>query len=201
MQRMRSGNAERMAVLIVLFILVFLLLLASMPLIVEARARAGLRGAVVHGKLFLLGLMPIPIRLRIRFFSAPYFTLQYRKKNLFLLKKRRKKRGKRPIFGVRILRLDARVTVGIDGEPAQAVLTSGSLAVALSMLIPRIAEGGSAKAVLSKYPMLRLSIGLKAIVSPMELLFGILRDRRIAKRKAANNIGESKEKRTTYASC
>ena len=128
-----------MGILIALFVLLFLLLLLSMPLIVEARAGVSLRGAVVHGRVFFLGLIPIPVRLKLHFFSKPYFTLTFGKKRVSLLQK-----GGRPqLSGVRILRLDTKTTVGIEGEPAQAVLIAGAVAVLLSMLIPRVSESGT----------------------------------------------------------
>ena len=50
-----------MGILIALFILLFLLLLLSMPILVRVRARLGVRGAVVHARLYLLGLIPVPV--------------------------------------------------------------------------------------------------------------------------------------------
>ena len=185
-----------MGILIALFVLLFLLLLLSMPLIVEARAGVSLRGAVVHGRVFFLGLIPILVRLKLHFFSKPYFTLAFGKKSVSLLQK-----GGRPqLSGVRILRLDTKTTVGIEGEPAQAVLIAGAVAVLLSMLIPRVSESGSARANLSKSSMFRIAVSARGIVQPVLLLFGILRQR-ITRRKAANNTGKIHEKRTTYASC
>lgn len=188
----------RMWILIVLFVLLLLLLVLSMPLIVEARARIGVRGAVVHGRVWLLGLVPIPVRLRIYLFEQPYFTLGIGKKRVFLLQKRVK--HKKPIAGVRILRLGTRTTVGVEGEPAQAVLLAGTLAVLLAMLTTRVAESGSAGAALAKTSLFRITAGAQAIVSPPQLLFSIAR-RRIARRKAVNNTRKLKEKRTSYASC
>ena len=188
-----------MWILIVLFVLLFLLLLLSMPLIVEARARLSLRGAVVRGRVWLLGLVPIPVRLRINLLQTPYFSLIIGKKRIGLLQKR-EKTGKRRLRGIRVLRIETRTTVGIEGEPAQAVLIAGAVAVLLSMLISRLAESGSARAALSQSPMFRISLGTQAIVEPAPLLFGIAR-RRITRRKAANNTGKIHEKRTTYASC
>lgn len=186
-----------MGILIALFVLLFLLLLLSMPLIVEARAGISLRGAVVHGRVFFFGLIPIPVRLKLHFFSAPYFTLAFGKKRVSLLKKG----GAPPLAGVRVLRLDTKTTVGIEGEPAQAVLIAGAVAVLLSMLIPRVSESGSAHANLSKSSMFRIAVSARGIVQPVPLGCGIVRARRIARRKAANNTRKTKEKRTTYAPC
>ena len=80
-----------MGILIALFVLLFLLLLVSMPLIVEARMRLGVRGAVVHGKVYILGLVPIPVRLRMHLMQTPYFTLIIGKKQIPLLQKRPKR--------------------------------------------------------------------------------------------------------------
>lgn len=189
-----------MWILIVLFVLLFLLLLLSLPLIVEARGRTGLRGAAIRARIFLFGLIPIPLKLRLHLLEPPYFTLQFGKKRVFLLKKKRT-RTRIPPAGVRILRLDAKTTVGIEGAPAAAVTAAGTVSVLLAMLIPRIAEGGSVHAAMCASPMLRITLRADAIVFPAELVSGILRDRRIARRKAANNSRKSNEKRTNYASC
>ena len=188
-----------MSILIASFLLLFLLLLVSMPLIVETRARLSVRGAVVHAHVYVLGLIPIPLRLRLYLLHTPYFTLQIGKKRVHLFQKR-KAHAKPRTEGVRVLRLDAETTVGIDGEPAQAVLIAGTVAVLLSMLIPRVSESGSARAALSKSPMFRITAKAQGIVQPVSLLFGILRQR-ITRRKAANNTRKTNEKRTTYASC
>ena len=188
-----------MWILIVLFVLLFLLLLLSMPLIIEARGRIGVRGAVVHAKIFVLGLIPIPVRLRLNLMQSPYFTLQIGKKRVPLLQKR-KKRAPARLAGVRLLRLDTVTTVGISDEPAAAVLISGAAAVLLSMLTTRVAESGSARARLSQQPMVRVAAKTRILVQPVPLLFGIVRGR-IEQRKAANNTRKSNEKRTTYASC
>ena len=188
-----------MVFLIVLSVLLLLLLLASLPLTVEARARIGLRGAIVRAKIRFLGWIPIPLRLRLNLFAPPYFSIRFGRKRIFLLRKK-KKRGKLPKDGVRILRLDAKTTVGIEGEPAAAVLAAGAISVLLSTLIPTVAEDGAVRAGLSGSPMLRMSLRARAAIRPPELLFGILRDRRIARRKAANTIGKSSEKRTNDAS-
>ena len=189
-----------MWILIVLFVLLFLVLLLSMPLIVETTARAGLRGAVIRAKVYVLGLIPIPLKLRVFLFQTPYFTLEFGKKRVFLLRKRRKPKRLLP-EGVRIVRLFIKTTVGIRGEPAAAVTAAGSISVLLAMLIPRIAESGSVRAALCGSPMLRMTLDGRAIVFPAALLRGVLRDRRIAKRKAADNSGKTNEKRKNYASC
>ena len=186
-----------MWILIVLFALLFLLLLLSMPLIVEARGRIGARGAVLHAKIFVLGLIPIPLRLKLYLLQDPYFTLMIGKKRIGLIEKRMRKRPR--IAGVRLLRLDTRTTVGVDGEPAAAVLLAGTVAVLLSMLTTRVAESGSAKAALCATPMVRFSLSAQAIVQPVPLALGIVRGR-IAQRKSAKNTRKSNEKRTTYAS-
>lgn len=199
MRKTRSGYTFDMWILIVLFILLFLLLLLSMPLIVEARARASVRGAVVHARVYVLGLIPITVRLRIHLFSEPYFCLCIGKKRIPLIRKRgQKKVG--GISGVRILRLDTKTTVGIADEPAGAVRIAGSAAVLLGMLTTRFAERGSARAGLSRTSLLRVSARATAIVFPPALFAGIVRGR-ITQRKAANNSRKSHEKRTEYASC
>ena len=187
-----------MGILIAAVVVLFLLLLLSMPLIVEAKARLSFRGAVVHARVYLLGCIPIPIRLRVHLFSKPYFTLEIGKRRVSLLQKQN---GKRQLSGIRILRLDTKTTVGIEGEPAQAVLLAGTAAVLFAMLIPRIAESGSARAALSERSTALISVRTQAIVQPVPLAFGIVRAQRIARRKAANNTRKIKEKRTTYASC
>ena len=189
-----------MWILIVLFALLFVLLLLSMPLIVEARGRAGVRGAVVHAKVYLLGLVPIPVRFRLYLMEKPYFTIQIGRKRIRLLRERKKKRAKPRITGIRLLRLDTRTTVGIAGEPAVSVQLAGTAAVLLAMLTTRVAESGSAKARLSESTMLRIGARVRAVVDPVRLVCGIVRGR-IARRKAANNIGKTNEKRKTYASC
>lgn len=188
-----------MWILIVLFFLLFLLLILSMPIVVEAKLRIGVRGAVLHSKVWLLGLIPIPIRLRVHLLSEPYFTLVFGKKRVFLLQKNRNPGLGGILEGVRVLRLDTKTTVGIAGEPAQSVAVAGTIAVLLSMLIPCVAENGSAQAGLSASSMLRILVKTSALLFPLKMLFGFRRAKRIAKRKAANNISESKEKRTIYA--
>ena len=193
-----AGKNTHMSVLIVLFVLLFLLLLFSMPLLVEARARAGVRGVAVRARVYVLGLIPIPIRLRIRLFSEPYFTLEIGRRRVPL---RGKRAGGGLPEGVRILRLETRTTVGITGEPAVAVRIAGTVAVLFGMLTTRLSQSGAAKAALSQEGMLRLSARANAIVFPPQLLSGIVKRRRIAKRKAANNSRKTNEKRTEYASC
>lgn len=188
-----------MGILIVLFVLLFLLLLLSMPLIVEARGRIGVRGAVVHAKIYVLGLIPIPVRLRLHLLSSPYFTLRIGKKHIHLLQKRRKPKRIR-LAGVRLLQLDTRTTIGVEGEPAVSVLLAGSLAVLFSMLTTRAAESGSAQAALSECSLVRIAVKLRALVQPAELAAGILSGR-IKRRKAAKTMRKTNEKRTTYASC
>ena len=188
-----------MGILIVLFILLFLLLLLSMPLIVEARTRVCVRGAVGHARVYLLGLIPVPVRLRLNLLQTPYFTLQVGKKQIRLFKKR-KKRGRIRLAGVRLLRLDTRTAVGVEGEPAVSVLLAGTAAVLLSMLTTRIAESGSATAALCERSLFRIALELKAIVHPVLLAAGIVHGR-IKRRKAANTIRKTNEKRTEYASC
>ncbi len=185
--------------LIVLFVLLFHLLLASMPLIVEARGRVGVRGGVVHARIYVLGLIPIPIRFRLYLFGKPYFTLMIGKKQVHLLKKRRK-RIATGFKGIRLLRLDTRTTVGIEGEPAVSVQLAGTTAVLFSMLTTRVAESGSATARLSAGTVIRIGARARAIVEPVRLIAGIVRGR-IAQRKAANNTHKTNEKRKTYASC
>lgn len=201
MRKKRRGKTVSMWILVVLFILLFLLLLLSMPLIVDARARLGLRGAAVRARVYLLGLIPIPLKLRLHLFSRPYFTLQFGKKRVFLLKRHAQKRRRRPIRGVHVLRLDTKTAVGIAGEPDKAVLSAGTLAVLLSMLTTRVAETGSARAAIAESPMLRLSLRARAIVFPPKLLSGFLVPKRIARRGSANNTRKSNEKRTNDASC
>ena len=190
-----------MWILIVLFILLFLLLILSMPIIVEAKLRIGVRGAVLRSRVWLIGLIPIPIRLRIHLLSEPYFTLVFGKKRVLLLQKNRDPGLGGILEGVRILRLDTKTTVGIFGEPAQSVAAAGTIAVLLSMLIPSVAENGSAQAALSGSSMLRMIVKASALLTPPKMLLGFRRAKRIAKKKAANNITETKEKRTLYAPC
>ncbi len=189
-----------MWVLIVLFVLLFLLLLLSMPLIVEARLRFGLRGAVVHLKVYMLGLIPIPVRLRIHLFSEPVFTLCIGKKRTSLVK--RKQNGAEGILeGLQIRNLRVSVTLGIGGDPARSIWYAGILGVALSMLIPRVSETGAVRVHPAKDSVLRLSAAGSAILQPVDAVRGIRRMRRIERAKAANNSRKSQEKRTEYASC
>ena len=188
-----------MWILIILFGLLFLLLLLSMPLIVEARMRLSARGAVVHARVYLFGLIPIPVRLRLCLLEEPYFTLMFGKKRIGLFERR--KRARTRIEGIRLLRLDTKATVGIENEPAASVMLAGTVAVLLSMFTTRVAESGSAQAGLSELPVLRLSAKARAIAEPVRIVCGIVHSRRIARRKAANNTRKSIEKRTTYASC
>jgi hypothetical protein len=190
-----------MGFLIAAFIVLFLILLLSMPLIVDARMRIGLRGAIIHARIYVFGLIPISVKLRLHLFSKPYFTLRFGKKRVFLLKKKKQTRKRRPVRGVRLLRLDTRTTVGIADEPDKAVLSAGSAAVLLSMLTTRVAESGSARAAIGEPSMLRLSARARAIVYPLKLLGGLLAPMCIARRGSANNSRKSNEKRTEHASC
>ena len=101
--------------------------------------------------------------------------------------------------GVRLLWVDTVTTVGITDDPARAVICAGSIAAALSMLTARYAESGAAKARPSHQSMLRIAVGVEAMLFPLEMLIGFVRARRIARRKAANNI-RKQEKRNSYAS-
>ena len=188
-----------MAFLIVLFVLLFLLLLLSMPLILEARVRIGLRAAAVRAKLYVLGLVPIPVRLRVHLFSEPYFTLQIGKTEVPLFKQ--KPKGGEPglLQGVRLLWLSTVTTVGIADDPARAVLAAGTVATLLSMFTARFAESGKALAIPAQTSMIRLSVTLSALLFPLEMVSGYLRARRIARRKAAKTI-RKQEKRNQYAS-
>lgn len=186
--------------LILLFIILFVVLLLSMPLIVEANGRLSVRGAVVHARLYLLGLIPIPLRLRVYLLASPRFTLIFGKRRVFLLKKRKKKKGKRRIRGIRLLRLDTKTTVGVEGEPAVSVQLAGTIAVLLSMLTTRVAESGSAAAGLSENTVLRITAKTQAIVYLLPLTFGFVLARGITQSKSANNTRKTNEKRTTYAS-
>ena len=190
-----------MWLLIALFVLLFFLLLLSMPLIVEARVRVGVRGAAVRAKVYLFGLVPIPLRLRVSLFAKPYFTLQFLKKRVPLLKRKRNGGEIGILKGVRLIRVDSFTTVGITDDPAHAVLLAGAGAVLLSMLTARFAERGSAGARLSREPMARWTVSIRALVFPLDALLGFCRARRIARAKAANNSRKSNEKRTNDASC
>lgn len=195
MQKIGCGNTFGMWILIVAFCLLFLILLLSMPLIVEARVRVGLRAACVRAKVYLFGLIPIPIRLAVRLFSEPYFTLQIGKKRVSLLNKPQK--GTRGILdGVHILRFYTVVTAGIADDPASSTVISGSIGVALSMLIPLFAALGGVRVRPAKTSMVRLSFRVGALVQPVEALAGFWRERRIARAKAGNNSRKLREKRT-----
>ena len=189
-----------MVFLVALFILLFLILLLSMPLIVEARARIGLRGAVVHLRVYVLGLIPIPLRLRINLFCAPYFTLRFGSKTRSLLRQRQN--GVEGIRkGVRVERLDVSVTLGIRDDPARSIWYAGVCGVACSTLVPRVSKRGSVQVHAAKTSVLRLSLKGAAVLLPLDALRGILHARRIARAKDANNSVKPKEKRTEYASC
>ena len=190
-----------MGFLIAAFLLLFLLLLVSMPLILEARVRVGLRGASLRAKLYLFGLIPIPVRLTLHLFSDPYFTLRIGSKTVPLFGRRRSGGEIGLLKGVRLLRLETAATVGIEGDPARSVIAAGSVAAALSLLTARFAESGTAKARFARSPMLRIAIRANALLFPLEMLCGFLTERRIARAKAANNRRNLKEKRNGYASC
>lgn len=189
-----------MWVLIVLFILLFLVLLLSMPLIVEARARIGLRGAVVHARVYVLGLVPIPLRLRIRLFSEPVFTLCLGKKRASLLN-RRPNGAEGILQGVAVGRLCVSITLGIRDDPARSTVYAGALGVLLSMLVPVVARTGGVRVCAAKDSLLRFSVSASAVLLPFDALRGIRHARRIARAKAADNSVKPKEKRTEYASC
>lgn len=175
-----------MWMLIVAFVLLFLLLLLSMPLLVEARVRIGLRGAVVRGRVYVLGLIPIPLRLSLRLFSEPYFTLQIGKRTASLLKPA--KPGTSGVRnGIRISRLYTVITIGIEDDPARSTVLSGLVGVVFSMLIPIFAEMGGVRVRPAKRSMVRLSFRIGAIVMPLDAAIGFWRERRIAQAKAANN--------------
>ncbi len=189
-----------MWILIALFILLFLVLLLSMPLLVEARLRFGLRGAVLHATVYVLGLIPVPVRLRIRLFSKPAFTVQIGRKRASLFMKKRS--GAEGIAeGIDLRRLHIAVTVGVADAPAEATVLAGTLGVLFTMLVPMLAQTGGVRVGTAKTPLLRLTVEGFAIVQPVKAISGYLRRRRIARAKAANNIGKTKEKRTEYASC
>ena len=189
-----------MRILIVLFFLLLFVLLLSMPLIVEARARIGLRGAVVHARIYLFGLIPIPVRLRIRLFSEPFFTVGIGKKDVSLL--RRPKPGTKGIRkGITLHELRVAVTVGLKDDPARSTVYAGTLGVLFSMLIPCISENGGVRVFAAKHSTIRLSAKVRALLQPPAMVFGFLRARRIARAKAADNSRKPTEKRNKYASC
>ncbi len=189
-----------MWILIVLFVLLFLILLLSMPLLLEARVRVGVRGAIVHATVYVFGLIPIPLRLRIRLFSEPFFTLHFGKKQTSLLQ--RPKSGIKGIRkGVTIRNLRVAVTVGVTDDPARSTVYAGTLGVLLSMLLPCVAETGGVRVHAAKFATIRLAAKGKAILQPPAMAIGFWRARRIARAKAANNSVKPKEKRNEYASC
>ena len=199
MHRNLHGHAICMTVLIVLFVLLFLLLFLSMPLTLEVRIRVGFRAAAVRAKLYVLGLIPIPVRLRVHLFSEPYFTLQIGKKEVPLFKQKPRGGELGILKGVRLLWLSTVTTVGIADDPARAVLTAGTIATLLAMLTARYAESGRALARPTETSMLRLSVSASALLFPAEMLAGFWCAWRIAKKKAANTI-RKQEKRNQYAS-
>lgn len=190
-----------MMVLIVLFVLLFLVLLLSTPLILEARARLGLRGAAIRAKLWLFGLIPVPLKLSVSLFSEPYFTLQFGRKRIPLLRRRRTGGEAGLLRGVTLVRAETVTTVGVAGDPADSVLLSGAIAVLLSMLTAYFAQSGTAKARYAHTSMLRIRLDVHARLVPLEMLIGLWKARRIAQAKAANNSPEINEKRNEYASC
>ena len=190
-----------MGFLIVLFVLLLTLLFLAGPFVLEARVRAGLRGASVRAKLYVFGLIPIPVRLTVHLFSEPYFTLRFGKKELPLFERKRSGGERGILKGVRLLSLRSSATVGIEDDPARAAVAAGTAAVLLSMLTARFAEDGRAKAGLAETSMIRFSFRISALLYPLEMLIGFVRARRIARRKAANNSRISSEKRKYDASC
>lgn len=188
-----------MVLLIIVFILLFLLLLLSMPLILNVRMRVGLRGAVVRARLYVFGLVPIPVRLSVHLFSEPYFTLLLGKIAIPLIKQKRIGGEVGILKGVRLLWLETVTTVGIADDPAYAVITAGSIATLLSMLTARYAESGAARARPASKSMIRISANASALLFPAEMIAGFLYERRIYRRKAANNT-RKQEKRNQYAS-
>ena len=188
-----------MGILIALFILLFLLLLLSMPILVRVRARLGVRGAVVHARLYLLGLIPVPIRLRVYLLQKPYFTLCIGKKRIRLGSRSGGAGGAHK--GVRAERLCVSVTVGVRDDPAGATVLAGTLGVLFSMLVPAIAGSVTVAVHPIRRPMLRLSLDAFLIAQPPVMIAGVLHKKRIARAKDANNRRIPKEKRTEYASC
>ena len=195
----QNGKNTGMTVLIVLVVLLFFILLLSMPLLVEARVRMGLRGAVLRARVYVLGLIPIPLKLRVHFFSEPFFTLCFGKKRVSLLKPA--KTGTAGIRkGVRVQDLRVSVTLGVKDDPARSTVLSGTLGVLFSMLIPLLSRDGDVRVRASKHSMIRLSASAFAVVLPVDALFGFWHARRIARTKEANNMRKSQEKRNEYAS-
>lgn len=195
------GNNSDMVWLLVLFVLLFLLLLLAVPIVVTVRVRAGVRGAAVRATAWLFGLIPIPIRLRIALFSKPYFTLCYKRKRAPLLQKRAPSAWDGVWDGVRILRTDSVLTVGVRDDPAHSVLLLGLGVVALSCLTPRISEQGTVSGKPSfAASMARLTLNGMALVLPLKCLWGVVRAWRIMRTNPAKTTDTIQEKRQFYAS-
>lgn len=123
-----------MVILVILFVFLLLLLLASMPVIFTARMRFSPVGGVIHGTVTLFGAIPIPIRARVRLFSEPFLTLQvFRKKIPLHLPKTDQKPDPRSF---RAERIHLYVTLGISNDGARTVQLLGTLNVLASLLLP-----------------------------------------------------------------
>lgn len=166
---MRDANAIRMIVLIVLFVLLFLLLLLATPVVVTAHARFSPAGGVVHAALHLFGVVPIPLRLRIRLLSEPYLTLRVFGRTHGLLAKKRRAPPSRRAF--RLERIDLSLTLGLPDDSAGTVRCLGIYRVLASMLLPVFCAQNSIAAHASfAHPMLRVRLHVVALVFPLFLL-------------------------------
>ncbi len=186
-----------MVVLIVLFVLLFLVLLLAMPVIASIYARFSPKGGIVFATLYLFGVIPIPLRLRIRLLSAPYLSLQFGKHNFPLLS--HKKRTPIDPRILRMERIDLGITVGIENDGARTVQALGTLQILSTMLLPLY----FAKTNVTVHPsythgVLRLNVRVIGLIYPLFFLRSLC----ISKRNKAKDTNESiSEKRYSHVSC
>lgn len=190
-------NANGMVVLIILFALIFLLLVLSMPVIVTAYGRFSVRGGVVRIRLLLFGVLPIPLKLRVRLLSPPYLTFRFWKKEHPLL-------SNRPIAPIdtrvmRLERFDVGVTLGISEDPANTVRSLGLLHGVLSLLLPYAAP----RVRVESHPsftddVFRVTVHMIGLVYPLFLLLG---QTRITERERADTVPKFHEKRYSHVPC
>lgn len=129
-----------MIVLYVLFGLLFLLLLLSVPIVVTATARVSPKGAVIFVRFHLFGAIPVPFRVRVHLFSEPYLSVRILRRTYPLLSASPMPAPDPRAW--RLERVDLGVTLGIEGDNARTVETLGLLCGVFSMLLPRLCRKG-----------------------------------------------------------
>ncbi|MCL2696026.1 MAG: hypothetical protein FWE69_06850 [Clostridiales bacterium] len=115
--------------LITLWILLFLLLLASLPIRVRIWTELSFRGGRIHAQIRLFGFLKIPLTFTLHLFSDPHFTLFWRGRTFPLLCAKPKTKKPSIVPDITIDQLHLTYILGIADDAATTVWALGSLQV------------------------------------------------------------------------